>query len=60
MTFLEAREEVKVHALDWAMLCPHQERLLFDVFFVLDDVSVERAIAALRALVHSALDHDHC
>ena len=30
---LEARGEVKVHAQDWAMLCPHQEQLLFDVFF---------------------------
>ena len=56
---LDEMGEDTVHAQDWAMLCPHQEEFLYDVFFV-EDISLERALAMLRALVNSALHHDHC
>jgi hypothetical protein len=40
-----------VEVLDWELLCPHQERLSFELFFVIDDISVGDALLMLRNIV---------
>ena len=57
---LEARGEDKVEVKDWDLLCPHQEEEIFDLFFVSEDITADNAVAALRELLQSASNTDHC
>ena len=57
--FLTDRGEEMVHALEWDMLCPCQEEVLFVIFFV-DNVPADYAITALRGVLEEALKYDHC
>ena len=57
---LLALRREKVEVLDWELLCPHQERLSFELFFVIDDISVDDALLMLRNLFEEALNQDHC
>ena len=57
---LLALRREKVEVLDWELLCLHQERLTFELFFVIDNISVDDALLMLRNLVEEALNKDHC
>ena len=57
---LKSRREELIIAIEFKMICPHQEDFVFFVCFECDDIAPDRAVQVLREIVNSAVYNDHC